>query len=125
ILAQRIKKRLNRREVLSSETLFELAAEVYEGTLAEGTFSARDTYDVGELGFHLYALERAFNVREGLEEAQHTIREIEALWSLLPTQTRRTREQLAFQQFSTPAPYAFACAWAAGLRAGDVVLEPS
>lgn len=42
-----------------------------------------------------------------------------------PTHTARTEDQLAFQQFSTPLHYAYAAFWAAGLKPGDVLVEPS
>ncbi|RJL07323.1 methylase [Paracoccus aestuarii] len=45
--------------------------------------------------------------------------------SLLPTQTRRSEEMQSYQQFSTPAPLAFAAATAAAITAADRVLEPS
>ncbi|MEP0546990.1 MAG: strawberry notch-like NTP hydrolase domain-containing protein [Rhodothermales bacterium] len=120
-------ERIDRGEALSAETLFALAADAFGGTLAEGAFSARDAYDAGELGLHL-VLYRGLagdvaNSRAG--EAMERLTEIERLVTLLPSQTRRSQEQQAFQQFSTPAPYAFACVWAAALQPTDVVLEPS
>ncbi|MCO6180892.1 strawberry notch-like NTP hydrolase domain-containing protein [Ciceribacter sp. RN22] len=45
--------------------------------------------------------------------------------ALLPTQTRRSEESQALQQFSTPAPLGLAVATAAGITASDIVLEPS
>ncbi|MCM2449016.1 strawberry notch-like NTP hydrolase domain-containing protein [Agrobacterium vitis] len=44
---------------------------------------------------------------------------------LLPTQTRRSEESQAFQQFSTPVPLALAAVTAAAVTANDIVLEPS
>ena len=44
-------------------------------------------------------------------------------WS--PPQTRRSEEQIALQQFSTPLPLAYAALQAAAIRPGDAVLEPS
>src|SRR3546814_9259693 len=43
----------------------------------------------------------------------------------IPTQTRRSEEGQALQQFSTPLPLAFVAALAASIRSDDVVLEPS
>ena len=45
--------------------------------------------------------------------------------ALEPSQTRRSEEQLALQQFSTPLPLAYAALQAAAIRPGDIVLEPS
>lgn len=43
----------------------------------------------------------------------------------LPTQTWRSDTQIAFQQFSTPAPIAYLAAYLLNLNGGDTVLEPS
>ena len=48
-----------------------------------------------------------------------------ALIYRLPTQSIRTEEQLAFQQFSTPAPIAWLLGRAAALTSADTLLEPS
>ena len=45
--------------------------------------------------------------------------------ALLPTETRRSEESHALQQFSTPLEFAYVASLAAGLGAGDIVLEPS
>ncbi|MFQ5568229.1 MAG: strawberry notch-like NTP hydrolase domain-containing protein [Rhodothermales bacterium] len=124
-LANQIAEHLARGDALNGNTLFRLAEEAFNGTLAESAFSVRDAYDTAELGLHLLIQRRQFDPRVDLEAARRTLKEIERLWGLMPSQTRRTREQQSFQQFSTPAPYAFVCAWAAGLLSEDVVLEPS
>ena len=128
-VARWVRRRLANGRPVTSEELFAAAAGAYGGTLAEGTFAARDAYDAAELGFHLFVLARGKDLRTGLtgdaDAACEALRALEAWWALLPTQTRRSPEQQAYQQFSTPAPYAFACAWAAALREEEVVLEPS
>ena len=53
------------------------------------------------------------------------LRMLETLAALEPSQTRRSEEQLKYQQFSTPLPLAYAALQAAMIRPGDVVLEPS
>ena len=50
---------------------------------------------------------------------------LETVAALEPSQTRRSEEQLQYQQFSTPLPLAYAALQAAAVRPGDVVLEPS
>jgi transposase len=127
-LASAIAERTNGVEALSSEELFALASDFFGGTLAAGAFSARDAYDAAELGLHLALLRRDLAgvvMDGGMGEALEGVAEAKRLATLLPSQTRRSQEQQAFQQFSTPASYAFACAWAAALEPGDVVLEPS
>ena len=53
------------------------------------------------------------------------LRMLETLAALEPSQTRRSEDQLKYQQFSTPLPLAYAALQAAMIRPGDVVLEPS
>ena len=110
---------------LRANDLFALAASAYGGTLAEGAFTPRDAYDAAELGFHIHLLRGAGSLPDTPSDFHETLHEVERLAALLPTQTRRTAEQNDFQQFSTPAPYAALCAWVAGIRPGDRVLEPS
>lgn len=43
----------------------------------------------------------------------------------LPTQSWRSSKQIAYQQFSTPAPIAYLAAYLLSLSASDTVLEPS
>ena len=124
-LAHQVREHLDRGKGLESKTLFQLAEHIYGGTLAEGIFSARDAYDAAELGLHLLIQKHWFDPRVDLGEAQRTLSEIKRLWTLMPSQTRRTLDQQSFQQFSTPAHYAFVCAWVAGFVSEDVVLEPS
>ena len=50
---------------------------------------------------------------------------LEQLAALEPSHTRRSEQQVALQQFSTPLPLAYAALQAAAIRPGDTVLEPS
>ena len=123
--AGEIQTRLKRGEQTRAGELFALAAEAFGGTLAEGAFSPRDAYDAAELGLHLCLLRGVGTLPANPDAFCEALAEVERLAALLPTQTRRTAEQNDFQQFSTPAPYAALCAWVAGVRPGDHVLEPS
>jgi predicted RNA methylase len=57
--------------------------------------------------------------------ARATLPLLERITALLPTQTRRSEDSTAFQQFSTPIELGWAVVTAAGLSRDDVVLEPS
>ena len=52
-------------------------------------------------------------------------RALDRLSCQFPTHTKRSLESEALQQLSTPLPLGYVAARAAGIRAGDVVLEPS
>lgn len=116
----------------SSDELFKRADEDFGGTIAQGKYTAKDAYDAMELGVNRYILGK---FREQIQnhpmdtlfrarQAYKTI--MEQIMDRLPQQRAlRTEEQLELQQFSTPPPLAFTMAYAAGIRQGDVVLEPS
>ena len=124
-LAREVEARIATSLALSSADLFALAADVYGGTLAEGTFTPRDAYDATELGLHLHLLRTVGRIPPEAETARDALAEVERLSALLPSQTRRTAEQNDYQQFSTPAAYAGLCAWVGGVGEGDRILEPS
>lgn len=50
---------------------------------------------------------------------------LKPLTSRLPTQSWRSREQINFQQFSTPLPIAYLLAYILDIKPNDSVLEPS
>lgn len=108
-------------EPITWRELQKLAALAFGATQAEGGFTAQDLANAAELALNRFIVTKAPLHADFAE----TVRWIEALVDRLPTQTRRTGEKVAFQQFSTPQHYAAAAAWVANLRAGDVLLEPS
>ncbi|KOX43850.1 methylase [Streptomyces purpurogeneiscleroticus] len=95
------------------------------GTDAEGAWLWKDAYEAGEIAQVLF-LRRfwpAMRVRATSPAARLAM--LVRVSALLPTQTRRSEESVAFQQFSTPLPLAFVAAQAAGIAPGTRVLEPS
>lgn len=62
------------------------------------------------------------NSNQPREEYQKILK---PLISRLPTQTWRSKEQITFQQFSTPPAIAFLLAHSLKIQANDQVLEPS
>lgn len=101
----------------------DVAERALGGTRGRGTFSPRDAYDALEAGVNKWVTKHG----ERLMTADpHTaLDELRGLLRRLPTQTDRTREQVEFQQFSTPPTHALVAARALGIRPGEVVLEPS
>ena len=129
-LAREVSARCASGTPTSSADLFDLAADAYGGTLAEGAFTPRDAYDAAELGLHLHLLRTVGRLPPEAPAgcasgARQALAEVERHSALLPSQTRRTTEQNDYQQFSTPAAYAGLCAWVSGVGEGHRVLEPS
>jgi predicted RNA methylase len=96
---------------------------VKEGVLDRTDDSTKFPYtNVAGLNLHLRG---KTDPTADLATAQQQANDLAAQVDALPTQTNRTGKKDEFQQFSTPPHYAFAAAWVANLKPGEVVLEPS
>lgn len=98
--------------------------EAFGGSDSSGYWNWKDAYDLLEVATVAY-------VREYLQYASKTKRPEEILahfidfTKALPTQTIRSVEGQALQQFSTPLPMAYIAYRAAGITKNHLVLEPS
>lgn len=110
-----IMQKLTNGEKISSKELFSEAERAYGGTLADGVFTSKDAYDAMELGVNRYLL----------AQNDLTLEKVQKVLDLLPTQTNRTDSQVALQQFSTPPALAYLANYAANVRPGETMLEPS
>lgn len=93
---------------------------------AQGVWSWKDAYEAMEAAQVLF-LRRygpAMFARAN-NEPSRVLAMLAKIGALLPTQTRRSEESHALQQFSTPLEFAHVASLAAGIGAGDIVLEPS
>ena len=110
---------LDRKLVASTMTMS------FGGTDAEGAWLWRDAYDAIEAALVLQIRRLSPQVAR-LEDAPADIAALLAgLTSLSLTHSRRSEEQLALDQFSTPPELAAITVVAAQVRPGDKVLEPS
>ena len=105
---------------VSRDALLTSMQQAYGGSSADGLWSLRDAYDVLELAQVLH-LEHT----ELPNDPPACLAALVALVAALPTHSVRSEEQIALQQFSTPAPVAYLAALAATLSSTDLVLEPS
>lgn len=113
---------------ISADQLMDTVGRETGGSLAAGTFTAKDAYDALELAVNTRIASRGkADARAGtsLIDAKTRILALDEASSRLPTQTRRTGESDSFQQFSTPPAYAYLANWAAALTPADIYLEPS
>ncbi|WP_448208218.1 strawberry notch-like NTP hydrolase domain-containing protein [Azospirillum sp. sgz302134] len=126
-LVDLIAERLGAGAALDWKALFALADEAFGGSLAAGAWSAKDAYEASEAAVNrlILAEPARFAPTGDRTHAAAVGAELAALLGRLPTHTRRDTETVRLQQFSTPQPYAHACAWAADLRAGEHMVEPS
>lgn len=125
-----IEEYLSKGASLDINALRDIATSIYGGTLAEGRFDSKDMTDALELAVNRYLLSEMQNkIAEfngnTAKSAEDGIVWMEELLARIPTQTKRTEEQLALQQFSTPPNIAYLANWLADIDSSDFVLEPS
>ena len=114
---------------LDAKTLREAMSAAFGASDTHGAWVWKDAYEAAEAAMVLFVqrygrlMRREAGAGSGSAAAMLTM--LETLAALEPSQTRRSEEQLALQQFSTPLPLAYAALQAAAIRPGDIVLEPS
>ncbi|MGB5595695.1 MAG: methylase, partial [Crocosphaera sp.] len=100
---------------ITSKQLSDVMSAEFGGTDAEGKWDWRLAYDYLEAALVMWV-----RVAENI-----SLETLNTLMGNLPTQSRRSQEQLALQQFSTPLPMAYLVGKAAAITEQDTVLEPS
>ena len=93
---------------------------------AEGAWRWKDAYEALEAAQVLFL--RRYGpamIARANKEPSRVLAMLAKMGALLPSETRRSEESHALQQFSTPLEFAYVASLAAGLGAGDIVLEPS
>ena len=110
---------------LSTDRLRHALTAAFGADDTRGAWTWHDAYEASEAAVILFLRRFAPAMRRRAESPRAMVRMLERLCALEPSHTRRSEEQLARQQFSTPLPMAYAALRAARLRAGDLVLEPS
>ena len=85
----------------------------------------KDAYDASEAAVVLFLKRHGRAMLGAAESPRGMLSMIERLAALEPSHTRRSEEQIARQQFSTPLALAMIAAHAARLEPHDRVLEPS
>jgi len=123
-LADAVADRIRAGQGLTAKQLFEAANRLYGGTRAGGTYGPSQAYDALEAGLNA-ALAGHTDPTLDTAAAVEQARKIAATAAALPTQTNRSGNKDALQQFSTPPHLAYAAAWLANLTPTDTVLEPS
>ena len=114
---------------LDAKTLREAMSAAFGANDGQGAWVWKDAYEAAEAAMVLFIqrygrlMHREAGAGRGSAAAMLAM--LETLAALEPSQTRRSEEQLALQQFSTPLPLAYAALQAAAIRPGDIVLEPS
>jgi hypothetical protein len=123
--ARALAPHLNRSRTLDRRLISGVMTTSFGGSDAEGAWLWKDAYDAVEAALVLQIRRLASQIGR-LEDAPAEIAALlQAITDLAPTQTRRSEEQVALDQFSTPPALAAVLVAAAQIRPGDKVLEPS
>lgn len=104
-------------------TLERIAEKVMGGTRAAGTFSKQDIYEMQEAAVNSWLIENGKRLLA--MDFNEAVAELRGMMGRLATQTVRSSEKIAKQQFSTPPSLAYLVDRLAAARPTDVVLEPS
>jgi hypothetical protein len=92
---------------------------------AEGGWDWKLAYDACEAAQVLFMRKFGTSMRRQAGSTSAFLAMLAKLVALVPSQTRRSEESEAFQQFSTPIGLGFAAASSAAITPSDFVLEPS
>lgn len=125
ILAQNLADQIT----LNAPTLRAAMIDAFGVDETTGVWQWRDAYDACEVAGHLL-LRRYWPLMLTRDARDHhgtayMYARLHRIYAALPSQTRRSEQQNALQQFSTPLPVAYLAAQAAQITAHDLVLEPS
>ncbi|MGE8944034.1 hypothetical protein ACO2I3_19185 [Leptospira interrogans] len=116
---------LGRGEALDAATLRNVMTEAFGANDAQGAWLWKDAYEACEAAQLLFLRRYLSAMRARASSPAHLLAMIARIAALTPTHTRRSEESLTLQQFSTPIELGFIARVAAGITAGDTVLEPS
>jgi len=115
-------ERGQRIEAATLRTAMETAFGVSD---ASGAWDWKTAYDACEAATVLFLRKYGKTLFRKAASPSARLSALTKIAGLLPTHTRRSEESQALQQFSTPTPLGLAAVTAAGITAGDIVLEPS
>jgi len=116
---------LERGQAIDAHTLRAAMETAFAGSDADGAWTWKSAYDACEAAQMLFLRKFGPAMRMRAATAAARLAMLDRLAALTPSQTRRSEESQAFQQFSTPIALGFVASIAAALTPADLVLEPS
>jgi predicted RNA methylase len=125
VAAERLLGHLARGRAIDASVLRTVMTEAFGGSDAEGLWDWKEAYDACEAATVHFLRKFGRGMQSRAITPAALLGMLAKLAALLPSQTRRSEESRALQQFSTPFPYAFVASVAAGITPPDLVLEPS
>src|SRR5262249_29370216 len=116
---------LERGRIVDARRLRVAMEQAFGGSDAEGAWSWKDAYEACEAAQVLFLRKFGPAMRARAEVPAARLAMLARFAVLLPSQTRRSQESQALQQFSTPIVFGYVAIVAAGITPHDLVLEPS
>ena len=114
----------NEKEPLLNRELLEICRPIAD--ILNGESNPHFCHEIAEAALNLLIRRKyAKNLLSAENPAEMVSSLLKPLASRLPTQTWRSREQIGWQQFSTPSPIAYLLTYALNLGENELVLEPS
>ena len=123
--ARALSTQLARSRALDRKLVSSVMTTAFGGSDAEGLWSWRDAYEAIEAATVLQIRRLAPQVRRLEDAPAEIVGLLAAISALGLTHSRRSEEQVALDQFSTPPELAALAVLAAQVRPADRVLEPS
>lgn len=124
-VATTLADQLGRGQTVDTKVLRTVMEEVFGASDAAGVWTWKQAYDACEAAQVLFLRKFGPAIRARSDSPAATLSMLAKVTALLPTQTRRSEESQALQQFSTPIEFGFVASAAAAITPADVVLEPS
>ncbi|MBB4000156.1 strawberry notch family protein [Aureimonas pseudogalii] len=118
-------KMLESGKKLDNKALRSVMEAAFGASDADGAWVWKDAYEAAEVAQILFVGKYGAAMRRQAGSASAFLAMLDRLAGLVGTQTRRSEEGQALQQFSTPLPLSFVAAEAAGIHDGDLAMEPS
>ena len=116
---------LNRSRALDRKLVAGVMTMSFGGSDADGAWCWRDAYDAMEAAVVLQLRRLAPQISRLEDAPAEIVALLASVTELTLTHTRRSEEQVALDQFSTPPELSALAVAAAQIRPGDRVLEPS
>jgi predicted RNA methylase len=116
---------LERGQTIDAPALRAAMQQAFGATDAEGAWSWKLAYDACEAAQVLFLRKFAAAIKSRAATPVARLAMLAKIAALMPSQTRRSEESQALQQFSTPITLGYAVSVAAALTPADLVLEPS
>ncbi|MDX3966799.1 MAG: strawberry notch family protein [Bradyrhizobium sp.] len=116
---------LERGRIVDARILRAAMEQAFGGTDAEGAWAWKHAYDACEAAQVLFLRKFGPAIRARAATPAAQLAMLGKVAALLPSQTRRSEESQALQQFSTPVALGFAASIAGAIIPADLVLEPS